>query len=37
MVPATVFKGVDCHGDHHRIRPGGNAGPRLTLRSVVFS
>jgi hypothetical protein len=34
---ATVFTGRDCDGDHYSLRPGGSAGPRLKLRSVVFS
>ncbi|MFG3053245.1 hypothetical protein ACGFZP_20145 [Kitasatospora sp. NPDC048239] len=35
---ATVFPEFDCEGDtYYVLRPGGRAGDRLLVRSVVFS
>jgi hypothetical protein len=34
---AVAFTGRDCDGDYYSLEPGEAAGPRLKLRSVVFS
>jgi hypothetical protein len=34
---ATMFTGPDCDGDYYTLNPGGRAGDRLKLRSVLFS
>ncbi|MFE9394979.1 hypothetical protein [Streptomyces flavidovirens] len=34
---AIVFVDTDCNGPSWHLRPGGSAGDRLQLRSVIFS